>query len=64
MIKDLIYINRNHPHLWEFSFSNDEVFGKFDNGKSYSHPIGEFTEVLKKLQEQYDNDITWKQKNS
>lgn len=57
MIQELLYLKKNHPHLWEFSYSSDEVFGKFDNGKTYSAPIEEFENALKKLQEQYDNEI-------
>lgn len=54
MIQDIFYIARNHPSIRSFSFSKDEVFGTFDDGKIYSCPIGKFEEVLIKLQEQYD----------
>jgi hypothetical protein len=56
MIDILVYLKKNHPHLWEFSYSDTEVFGKFDNGKTYSSPIEEFESVLIKLQQQYDAD--------
>lgn len=52
----LVYLKKNHPHLEEFSYSDTEVFGKFDDGKTYSSPIEEFENALMKLQTQYDKN--------